>query len=115
MLTPDQIRRGTQSTWDTFYSIPAIWERASIVKSLRSRLLFVMVSKLYRQMYANTGIATDSARASRSDPMGALAGAPVPQAFCDLTDAGSAGAQLGVRHWALGVGYGALGAQRPHS
>jgi hypothetical protein len=25
-----------------------------------------MISKLYRQMYANTGIATDSARANRS-------------------------------------------------
>jgi len=66
MLSPEQIRQGTQSTWDTFYSIPAIWERATIVKSLRGRLAFVMISKLYRQMYANTGIATDSARATRS-------------------------------------------------
>jgi radical SAM superfamily enzyme YgiQ (UPF0313 family) len=66
MLTPEQIRRGTQSTWDRFYSISAIWERASIIKSMRGRLAFVMISKLYRQMYANTGIATDSARVSRS-------------------------------------------------
>lgn len=65
-LTPDEIRRGTQSTWDRFYSVPAIWERARIVKSLKSRLLFLVMSKLYRQMYANTGIATDSARANRS-------------------------------------------------
>ena len=28
MLSPEQIRRGTQSIWDRFYSIPAIWERA---------------------------------------------------------------------------------------
>ena len=28
--------------------------------------MFVMLSKLYRQMYANTGIATDSARVARS-------------------------------------------------
>jgi hypothetical protein len=27
---------------------------------------FVLISKLYRQMYANTGIATDSARVGRS-------------------------------------------------
>ena len=66
MLTPDDIRRGTQSTWDRFYSVPAIWERAQIVKSLKARLLFLLVSKLYRQMYANTGIATDSARVTRS-------------------------------------------------
>ena len=32
----------------------------------KSRLAFVLISKLYRQMYANTGIATDSARVSRS-------------------------------------------------
>ena len=38
MLSPEQIRRGTQSVWDRFYSIPAIWERASIIKSLRGRL-----------------------------------------------------------------------------
>ena len=65
-LSAEEIRRGTQSTWDRFYSVPAIWERARIVKSLKARILFVVMSKLYRQMYANTGIATDSARASRS-------------------------------------------------
>jgi hypothetical protein len=29
-------------------------------------MAFVLISKLYRQMYANTGIATDSARVRRS-------------------------------------------------
>jgi hypothetical protein len=29
-------------------------------------LAFILISKLYRQMYANTGLATDSARAARS-------------------------------------------------
>ena len=32
----------------------------------KGRLAFVLISKLYRQMYANTGIATDSARHARS-------------------------------------------------
>jgi hypothetical protein len=36
------------------------------VRSLKARLAFVLISKLYRQMYANTGIATDSARVARS-------------------------------------------------
>jgi hypothetical protein len=36
------------------------------VKSLKARIAFVLLSKLYRQMYANTGIATDSARVQRS-------------------------------------------------
>jgi radical SAM superfamily enzyme YgiQ (UPF0313 family) len=66
-LTPDDIRVGTQWTWDQFYSIPAIWERARIVRSLKARLAFVLISKLYRQMYANTGMATDSARLTRSN------------------------------------------------
>ena len=43
-----------------------VWARARVVKSWRSRLAFVLISKLYRQMYANTGIATDSARTARS-------------------------------------------------
>ena len=34
---------------------------------LRARLAFVFISKLYRQMYASTGIATDSARRSRAN------------------------------------------------
>ncbi len=33
---------------------------------MRARLAFVLISKIYRQMYADTGIATDSARVSRS-------------------------------------------------
>jgi hypothetical protein len=36
------------------------------VTSIRARLAFLLISKLYRQMYANTGIATDSARIQRS-------------------------------------------------
>ena len=61
-MTPDEVRRGTQRVWDSFYSVSEIWKRAHCVKSLKSRLAFLFMSKLYRQMYANTGIATDSAR-----------------------------------------------------
>ena len=65
-LTPEQIRQGTQAAWDRFYSLPTVWKRSDFLKSLKNRLAFVLLSKLYRQMYANTGIATDSARVSRS-------------------------------------------------
>ena len=65
-MTPEEIRRGTQSVWDRFYSLPAIWQRSTCVRSLRARVAFLLISKLYRQMYANTGIATDSARVARS-------------------------------------------------
>jgi radical SAM superfamily enzyme YgiQ (UPF0313 family) len=80
-LSPDEIRRGTQGVWDRFYSVPAIWERARIVKSLKARLLFLVMSKLYRQMYANTGIATDSARVSRSTQWARLMARPARKLF----------------------------------
>ena len=56
----------TQSVWDTFYGLKSIWMRSRFIKSMRARLAFVLISKIYRQMYADTGIATDSARVSRS-------------------------------------------------
>jgi len=65
-MPADEIRRRTQWTWDQFYRAPAIWERGRVVKSVRGRLAFLLISKLYRQMYANTGIATDSARLTRA-------------------------------------------------
>ena len=54
------------AVWDRFYSLRIIWRRSSFIRSVRSRLAFIFISKLYRQMYANTGLATDSARAARS-------------------------------------------------
>jgi hypothetical protein len=65
-MSADAIRLGTQQVWDRFYTLPAIWRRSTCVRSLRGRLAFLLISKLYRQMYANTGIATDSARVARS-------------------------------------------------
>jgi radical SAM superfamily enzyme YgiQ (UPF0313 family) len=65
-MTFDEIRDGTQGAWDQFYSWSNVWERSRVVKSYKGRVAFVMISKLYRQMYANTGIATDSARVKKS-------------------------------------------------
>jgi radical SAM superfamily enzyme YgiQ (UPF0313 family) len=65
-MSAAEIRDRTQAVWDQFYSWRRVWGRSQVVKSLRFRLAFVLVSKLYRQMYANTGIATDSARVHRS-------------------------------------------------
>ncbi len=44
----------------------AIWERSACTPNLRARIAFVFLSKLYRQMYAGTGISTDSARRKKS-------------------------------------------------
>ena len=65
-MAADEIRERTQAVWDHFYSLQQIWKRSRCVTSLKARLAFVLISKLYRQMYANTGIATDSARVNRS-------------------------------------------------
>jgi len=65
-MSGEEIRQHTQSVWDTFYSLKSIWTRSGFIKSMRARLAFVLISKIYRQMYADTGIATDSARVSRS-------------------------------------------------
>ncbi len=65
-MSAEAIREGTQNVWDRFYALSAIWKRSTCVESLRARIAFLIISKLYRQMYANTGIATDSARVARS-------------------------------------------------
>jgi radical SAM superfamily enzyme YgiQ (UPF0313 family) len=59
-MSADEIRRRTQEVWSSFYSLPKIWRRSRCTPNLKSRLAFVLISKLYRQMYAKTGIATES-------------------------------------------------------
>jgi hypothetical protein len=61
-MSAAEVRDHTQEVWDSFYSLKSIWRRAEFLSSRRSQLLFVLISKIYRQMYADTGIATDSAR-----------------------------------------------------
>jgi hypothetical protein len=65
-MSPEEIRQRTQRAWVQFYSLRRIWIRSRCVRSIKARLAFVLMSKIYRQMYANTGIATDSARVGRS-------------------------------------------------
>jgi len=65
-LSAEEICARTQAVWDRFYSLRRVWARSRVARSVRARLAFVLISKLYRQMYANTGIATDSARVERS-------------------------------------------------
>ena len=66
-MSAEEIRIRTQSVWDDFYSISEIWKRSRCAPTLKARLAFFFISKLYRQMYANTGIATDSARRQTSN------------------------------------------------
>ena len=81
VMSADEIRRRTQGVWDRFYSFPSIWARSRVVKSLKARVAFVLISKIYRQMYANTGIATDSARVNRSVSWARLMARPCRRLF----------------------------------
>lgn len=80
-MSADEIRARTQGVWDKFYSLPSIWERSKCVKTMKARLAFVLISKLYRQMYANTGIATDSARVNRSAQWARMIAKPCRRLF----------------------------------
>ena len=81
VMTADEIRTRTQAVWDRFYSLRRIWARSRCTPTLRSRLAFVLISKLYRQMYANTGIATDSARVSRANRWARIIAKPCRRLF----------------------------------
>jgi radical SAM superfamily enzyme YgiQ (UPF0313 family) len=59
-MSSDMIRNYTQGAWSAFYGLSKIWRRSQCVATLRSRLAFVLISKLYRHMYANAGMATGS-------------------------------------------------------
>jgi len=68
-MSSEEIKTRTQAVWDRFYDWGAVWERSSCTPGWKSRLAFVLLSKLYRQMYAGTGISTDSARRKKSKKM----------------------------------------------
>ncbi len=61
-----EISERTQKVWDRFYEFGNVWKRSACTPTLKARLAFCMLSKLYRQMYAGTGISTDSARRKKA-------------------------------------------------
>src|SRR5437764_5022665 len=81
VMSAEEIRSRTQEVWDNFYSFGSIWKRSRFIRSSRGRLAFLLISKIYRQMYADTGIATDSARVSRSGRWVRLLGKPCRHLF----------------------------------
>ena len=81
VMSAAEITERTQNVWDRFYELPSIWERSKITKSIRGRLSFMLMSKLYRQMYAKTGFATDSARTRRAQRWTQWIAKPVRRLF----------------------------------
>ncbi len=65
-MSSTEISDRTQGVWDRFYCMREVWERSKCVPTIRGRLAFLFISKLYRQMYAKTGISSDSARRQKA-------------------------------------------------
>jgi radical SAM superfamily enzyme YgiQ (UPF0313 family) len=80
-MSREQISAGARRAWDSFYSLPLLWERSRRATGLRERLAFVLICKLYRQMYARTGFATDSARVQRAALWARLLAKPCASLF----------------------------------
>ena len=72
VMSGEEIRQGTQQVWNSFYSLKASWQRSNILKAIRNRLIFVVASKVMLQAFGNTGLSTDSARASRATKLGGI-------------------------------------------
>jgi radical SAM superfamily enzyme YgiQ (UPF0313 family) len=80
-MSSEELRQRTQGVWDDFYSLSAIWKRSNCTPTLRARLAFMFISKLYRQMYASTGIATDSARRTNATQWARMLAKPCRKLF----------------------------------
>ena len=79
-MTPLEIRTKTQEVWKKFYSLSNVWKRSRVTNKVRDRLAYVLISLLFPQMYANTGLATDSAR-SRARQWAKLIAKPCRRVF----------------------------------
>ena len=66
VMSSAEISERTQAVWDRFYTLGSIWKRSRCTPTIKSRIAFIFISKLYRQMYAGTGISTDSARRKKA-------------------------------------------------
>src|ERR1700688_1944618 len=80
-MSSQEMRERTQRVWDRFYSFASVWKRSRCTPNLRARLAFVFISKLYRQMYASTGISTDSDRQKRASAWARWLAVPCRQLF----------------------------------
>ena len=72
VMSGEQIRQGTQNVWNNFYSLKASWQRSNILKSFKNRVAFVVASKVMLNAFGNTGLSTDSNRASRATKLGGI-------------------------------------------
>jgi radical SAM superfamily enzyme YgiQ (UPF0313 family) len=67
LMSSQEISNRTQGVWDRFYSFPLVWKRSGIAPTQQTPIAVSILSKLYRKMYAGTGISTDSARRRKAN------------------------------------------------
>ncbi len=80
-MSHEEIRARTLEVWNRFYRLPAVWRRSAHAANLRDRLAYVLISKLFPQMFANSGLATDSARAGRARQLARWIAKPCRRVF----------------------------------
>ena len=80
-MAHEEMRQRTQARLGSVLQPAGRLEALQVRRALKARLAFVLISKLYRQMYANTGIATDSARQSRAQKWARLISKPTRRLF----------------------------------
>ncbi len=80
-MSSEEMRERTQGVWDQFYNWGNIWKRSVCCPTLKSRMAFVLISRLYREMYASTGIATDSARKKKANRWASILASQVRNFF----------------------------------
>ncbi len=87
-MSADEIRRGTQRTWDQFYSTGLIWQRSRFLRKLRSRLVFMLIStcpaRLHEHRHRNRQRANEPL-----STMGTMAGQGIPSLLRDRSFTGS--------------------------
>ena len=105
VMTAEEIRERTQAVWDRYYSWRFIWKRSTFLNSVKSRLAFLLISRIYRQMYADTGIASDSARIAWSARWARWLAKPCQKLFAarpmphlQMPETGS-GQEIAGAHW----------------
>ncbi len=109
VMAAEEIRERTQQVWDRYYSWRYIWKRSTFLNSIKSRLAFLLISRIYRHMYADTGIASDSARITWSSRWARWLARPCQKLFAGRPmphlQVPQAGSELGgaVANWPAGA------------
>ncbi len=92
-MSSDEIRERTQKVWDRFYNWSSIWERSACTPTLKARVAFMFLSKLYLADVCGYRHLNRQRAAQEVKALGAVDGGAMQEAFPREADAGVAGAE----------------------